>query len=67
MGAHGAFDLIRDIVSGLVVGLLLMVISRYRSHRLATKRRLDRHGVEIRHTQKETKVEPFYKDSENEL
>jgi len=29
--------------------------------------RLDRHAVEIRHTQKQTSVEPFYRDSESEL
>ena len=30
------------------------------NEREAAKKRLDKHAVEIRHTQRETKVEPFY-------
>lgn len=60
VGIHGLSDFARDCISGFVAGLALMVIGAYRTHRRRTSERLNRHAVEIRHTQKETNVEPFY-------
>lgn len=63
----------------LTVGIIAAtVFAAYVSHRLSKrdqaekdvekhKQRLNRHAVEIRHTQKEAGIEPFYPDSENDL
>ena len=58
---HDALDLARDVLSAVVAGLLLSVIGSYLAHRRRNLKRLDRHAVEIRHTQKEAKIDPFYK------
>jgi len=68
---HELTDLTRDAVSGFVGGLLLLGVSWFaatrRARRRATARveeRLDDHAVEIRHTQRESNVEPFYPGKE---
>lgn len=48
-----------------VVGASYLVIwagrrDRDQDEHSKTSRRIDRHAVEIRHTQRETKVDPFY-------
>lgn len=56
----GALDFLRDTLSAVVAGLVIMGLGTYFAHRRAVKKRLERHAVEIRHTQKETNVKPFY-------
>ena len=71
---HNSVDFVRDVLSAIVAGLFLLSVSAYIAHRRLTKQRLEehderlsRHAVEIRHTQKEANIDPFYKDSENDL
>ena len=52
--------------SGLIAILASLVLiragrrDRHLDEREATKKRIDRHAVEIRHTQKEANISPFY-------
>jgi hypothetical protein len=58
--AHSLSDWARDTASEFVAGLVVMAvgggIALYRHFR----DRLYRHGVEIRHTQKESEVDPVF-------
>ena len=59
---HSLVDLARDIISAVAAGFVLMVVGGWaRSHR-TTAHRLDKHAVEIRHTQKAVHIRPFYND-----
>lgn len=53
-------DFIRDTLSAVVAGVALVGIGAYRAHRRNVRERLQRHAIEIRHTQKETEVEPVF-------
>jgi hypothetical protein len=57
---HDIVDVVRDVLSAIVAGLFLAAVGGVIADRRAIKKRLDRHSVEIRHTQREAKVEPFY-------
>ena len=62
-------DIARDTLAAVAAGLLLMVVGNWAKRHRATQdtldhhgKRLDRHGIEIRHTQERTGVAPFYHD-----
>jgi hypothetical protein len=61
---HATWDLVRDILSAIVAGLFLSGVGSYLAHRREVKARLERHAVEIRHTQKAAKVDPFYEGND---
>lgn len=60
MDAHTSTDWLRDTASEFVAGLLVVVIGGSYAVFRRIQDRLGRHGNEIRHTQKETAVEPLY-------
>lgn len=53
-------DTARDSLSAFLGGLFLMVIGGSFALFRHIRERLHRHGVEIRHTQKETEVDPVF-------
>jgi hypothetical protein len=57
---HGIADFVRDILSAVAAGLILVGFSAFFGHVRFSKTRMDRIAVEVRHTQKTAGVEPFY-------
>ncbi len=57
---HNTVDFARDTASNIVGGLVLLVLGGIVAYFRHVRARLARHGNEIRHTQRETDVEPFY-------
>jgi len=55
-------DFARDTLSAIVGGLVLMGIGGVLAYFRVVRSRLNRHGIEIRHTQDETGVKPFFKE-----
>ena len=53
-------DFIRDTLSAIAAGLILMGLGGFVAHWRITKSRLDRHAVEIHYTQREAGIKPFY-------
>ena len=60
MGTPLSSDVARDALSAFLGGVLLMAVGGLVTLYRHFRNRLGRHGIEIRHTQKETKVEPFF-------
>ena len=60
----GFSDFTRDTLSAIVGGLVLMGIGGVLAYFRIVRSRLNRHGIEIRHTQNsvDPKVEPFFKE-----
>ena len=57
---HDTADFIRDTLSAVSAGLILVGLSAIVAHVRISKTRVDRIAVEVRHTQKTAGVEPFY-------
>lgn len=57
---HDTVDFIRDTLSAIVGGLVLMGIGGVLAYFRHIRARLFRHGTEIRHTQDQAGVKPFY-------
>lgn len=62
MGSPFSSDLARDTLSAVLAGLFLMAIGGCFALYRHLRDRLGRHGIEIRHTQEETEVKPFFPD-----
>jgi hypothetical protein len=57
---HASADFARDTLSEVVAGLLLMGLGGLIALFRHLRSRITRQGIEIRHTQKETNVTPFF-------
>jgi hypothetical protein len=57
---HDTVDFARDTASAIVGGIVLMGIGGVLAYFRHVRARLERHANEIRHTQNETNVKPFY-------
>jgi len=57
---HDSVDVARDTLSAFLGGLLLMVAGGLITLFRHIRERLGRHGLEIRHTQKEAGVDPVF-------
>jgi hypothetical protein len=57
---HDTLDFVRDTLSAVAGGLVLMAVGGVVAHWRVTKNRMDRIAVEVRHTQKAAGIDPFY-------
>ena len=57
---HSTVDFARDTASAVTGGLMLLAIGGVLAYFRHVRERLARHGNEIRHTQKEAHIDPFY-------
>ena len=60
MVTSGLSDFTRDTLSAVVGGLVLMGIGGVLAYFRVVRGRLNRHGIEIRHTQEQTDTKPVF-------
>lgn len=53
-------DLLRDSLAAFVGGLLLVVVTSWRTVRRSNQHRIERCEIEIRHTQRHIALDPFF-------